>query len=249
MSSYIKSTANAKTSSNKPFCKVCYDAGKSEREYTSHYVKNKPGNEGKVVCPYLLSLVCTYCKKKEGHTASHCPVLKQKNASQSSGARPNNTAAAINEDGWMQIGSKSKPASVSASVSASASASASASVEKHNTQPIRKNMDTRTMLSKMIALEESKELEKEVYREQYDANFPITVEQRNTTTKQVGGSTLTTSWSSIAKKTPVIAPLKPVVSFGRDYDDSVVFEVDLPPVVETSVGWQSWSGNWADDCP
>jgi len=67
--------------SSKPFCKVCYDAGKPEREYTSHYVKSKPGNEGKVICPYLLSLVCSYCKKKEGHTARHCPVLLKKSKS------------------------------------------------------------------------------------------------------------------------------------------------------------------------
>ena len=73
-----KSTGKSTGKSSRPFCKVCYDAGKPEREYTSHYVKSKPGNEGKVVCPYLLSLVCTYCKKKEGHTARHCPVLLQK---------------------------------------------------------------------------------------------------------------------------------------------------------------------------
>jgi hypothetical protein len=83
MSSYSKSSSgkksNSKSSTNKPFCKVCYDAGKPEREYTSHYVKSKPGHEGKVVCPYLLSLVCTYCKKKAGHTAKHCPVLIEKN--------------------------------------------------------------------------------------------------------------------------------------------------------------------------
>ena len=71
MSSYKKASA-------KPYCKVCHDAGKPENVYTSHFVKDKQGPEGKVACPYLLSLTCTYCKKKEGHTAKHCPNLQAK---------------------------------------------------------------------------------------------------------------------------------------------------------------------------
>jgi hypothetical protein len=57
------------------YCKMCHDAGKSEAEFTSHYVKDKPGPGGKVCCPYLLSLVCQTCKGN-GHTRSHCPVTK-----------------------------------------------------------------------------------------------------------------------------------------------------------------------------
>ena len=67
------------TKSVKAFCKVCYDAGKSEEIYTSHFVKDAPGKEGKVVCPYLLSLSCGYCKKERaGHTTRHCPELNKK---------------------------------------------------------------------------------------------------------------------------------------------------------------------------
>jgi len=54
---------------------MCHDAGKSEAEFTSHYVKDNPGPGGKVCCPYLLSLVCQTCKGN-GHTRSHCPVTK-----------------------------------------------------------------------------------------------------------------------------------------------------------------------------
>ena len=68
MSSYLK----------KPFCKVCFDAGKPESTYTNHYVKNVPGQNGKVVCPTLLDLNCRYCLKN-GHTVSHCPDLAQNN--------------------------------------------------------------------------------------------------------------------------------------------------------------------------
>ena len=56
-------------------CKVCKDAGKPESEYTTHFVKN---NEGKVICPTLLSLNCKYCQKP-GHTISHCQILQSKN--------------------------------------------------------------------------------------------------------------------------------------------------------------------------
>lgn len=117
MNSYRNSKTNSSSSSkssnnnSKPFCKVCYDADKSEREYTSHYVKNKPGNEGKVVCPYLLSLVCAYCKKQEGHTAKHCPVLLAKSSSSSSSSSRSSestvtSASTSSNDGWTCIGER-----------------------------------------------------------------------------------------------------------------------------------------------
>lgn len=62
----------------KPFCKVCFDTGKPEAEYTSHFVKSEPGVKGKVVCPTLLNQACTYCREP-GHTVSHCLKLKQNN--------------------------------------------------------------------------------------------------------------------------------------------------------------------------
>ena len=62
----------------KPFCKVCFDAGKTETEYTSHFVKSEPGIKGKVVCPTLLNQACTYCHQN-GHTVKFCKVLAQNN--------------------------------------------------------------------------------------------------------------------------------------------------------------------------
>jgi len=67
-----------KTLKNSAWCAVCKSAGRPESEYTSHFVKDKPGPEGVVVCKYLLSMTCRYCKKT-GHTPKHCDVLKHRN--------------------------------------------------------------------------------------------------------------------------------------------------------------------------
>ena len=65
------SSRQSSTAALKPFCKVCQDAGKSESEYTSHFVKDVPGPKGKVVCPTLLSQACRICNET-GHTSSYC---------------------------------------------------------------------------------------------------------------------------------------------------------------------------------
>ena len=62
----------------KPFCSVCHSAGLSVEIYTSHFVKDKPGPDGVVVCPTLLSQKCRYCHAN-GHTPKFCPVLAEKN--------------------------------------------------------------------------------------------------------------------------------------------------------------------------
>ena len=72
---------NKKQMAVKPYCKVCHDAGKSEKEYTSHYVKSAPGPEGKVVCPTLLSQSCGYCGSS-GHTPKFCQVLAANKAAE-----------------------------------------------------------------------------------------------------------------------------------------------------------------------
>ena len=75
MSSSRNTTASV--SATKPYCKVCYDAGRPEKEYTSHYVKDQPGPQGKVVCPTLLNQHCRICDKT-GHTSSYCPQYRSR---------------------------------------------------------------------------------------------------------------------------------------------------------------------------
>jgi hypothetical protein len=69
--SYTRNSRNSGTAAN-PFCKVCYDAGLSTQEFTSHFVKDQPGPNGKVVCPTLLAQKCLICGVP-GHTSSYCP--------------------------------------------------------------------------------------------------------------------------------------------------------------------------------
>jgi hypothetical protein len=59
----------------KSFCVFCKNAGKSVAEYTNHYPKDKPGKDGKVICPTILSTECSYCHEL-GHAKNHCPKLK-----------------------------------------------------------------------------------------------------------------------------------------------------------------------------
>jgi hypothetical protein len=71
----------ARNNIKKQFCKVCFDAGKPEQVYTSHYVKSAPGPNSKVVCPTLLSQDCGYCFKS-GHTPKFCPVIAKNKAAE-----------------------------------------------------------------------------------------------------------------------------------------------------------------------
>jgi len=59
----------------KPFCKVCFDAGKTD---TAHFVRKTPDPKSNVICPTLLALQCRYCDMA-GHTVKYCAVLKKNN--------------------------------------------------------------------------------------------------------------------------------------------------------------------------
>lgn len=72
------------------FCKVCHDAKRDG--YDTHYVKN---HDGKVTCPYLLSLNCNYCRNP-GHTVKYCDVLKNRKQNEKYERRPQT----YTRDGW-----------------------------------------------------------------------------------------------------------------------------------------------------
>ena len=60
-------------------CKFCKDAGKSEEEYTNHFLRESKDPNSRITCPTLLAIECRFCFKK-GHTVSKCEKLaKHKN--------------------------------------------------------------------------------------------------------------------------------------------------------------------------
>ncbi len=65
-----------KETAKKPFCKVCKDSGKSEKEYTSHFVRQTPHPESPIICPTILNSKCNFCNGN-GHLVSRCPSKKE----------------------------------------------------------------------------------------------------------------------------------------------------------------------------
>ena len=61
----------------KPYCAVCFKAGKSIDVYTNHFTKSSLDKNAVVVCPTILAAQCSYCKKT-GHFKAVCPILKEK---------------------------------------------------------------------------------------------------------------------------------------------------------------------------
>ena len=76
----------------KKYCKVCHDSGKSEADYTSHFIRETRETNSKIICPTLLALECRYCYKN-GHTVKYCPVLKENERKRNS-----NEASAIRNE-------------------------------------------------------------------------------------------------------------------------------------------------------
>jgi hypothetical protein len=81
----------------KPYCKVCHDSGLSEAKYTSHFVRDKPGSDGVVVCPTILSMVCRYCGES-GHTSSRCQKLAREERER--GKREHERERALRAAAW-----------------------------------------------------------------------------------------------------------------------------------------------------
>jgi hypothetical protein len=93
---------------NTPFCKVCYDAGLPVANYTSHFVKDQPGPNGKVVCPTLLAQKCLKCGVA-GHTSSYCPGSRRVvDPDRSARLREEREQVKKANGGWETVGSDTK---------------------------------------------------------------------------------------------------------------------------------------------
>jgi hypothetical protein len=168
------------TTTTKPFCKVCYDAGKNESVYTSHFVKDKQGSDGKVVCPYLLSLTCSFCKKSEGHTARHCPVLQKKIGTQQQEQKQDKKEN-DHDDGWSKVvlGTTSKSAKNAAPVANRINVvlKSSKKTTSSSTTGSAKYINTLATLMEQeeerVINDEFERVDKEVKRVKFDTDFPV----------------------------------------------------------------------------
>jgi len=77
-------------------CKFCKDAGKSESEYTSHFLRESKDPNSRITCPTLLAIQCRYCSKK-GHTVSKCQKLAKDKANQCPPAPIKNLEKPVNQ--------------------------------------------------------------------------------------------------------------------------------------------------------
>ena len=77
------SNNNSNQYAKKPFCKVCFDAGKAD---TAHFIRKTTDPKSQVTCPTLLALECRYCFQ-HGHTVKYCTVLKQQDKADSKNRR------------------------------------------------------------------------------------------------------------------------------------------------------------------
>jgi hypothetical protein len=55
-----------------PMCAFCKSIGKSEREYTNHYIHKTKSPNSSFTCPELLKRVCLNCPGRN-HTGDRCP--------------------------------------------------------------------------------------------------------------------------------------------------------------------------------
>ena len=53
------------------YCGVCFNLGKPESVFKSHYVRKTRDKNSETTCPELLNKKCGYCGIM-GHTVSHC---------------------------------------------------------------------------------------------------------------------------------------------------------------------------------
>jgi hypothetical protein len=185
MSAIRKSTTTT-TASKKPHCKVCQDAGKSEKEYTSHYVRSMPDRTGKTVitCPTLLATECRFCFEV-GHTTKFCPVIAKNKKEE---ARRN-----YKEANKMAEEEKNKPKTIAAKKLTRFSALDMGSSEDEDYQANN---------TKLIAKAKTQTQTQNIQQEQKE-EFPALLSSKAAPTSTVAAPmTTTTGWASIAAKTP-----------------------------------------------
>lgn len=188
MSAIRKSTT---TASKKPRCKVCQDAGKSEKEYSSHYVRSMPDRTGKTVitCPTLLATECRFCFEV-GHTTKFCLVIAKNKKEE---AKRNYNANKMAEE------EKNKPKTIAAKKITKFSALDMGSSEDEEEPPRHHQANNTKPIAKAKTQTQTQNIQQEQKEE-----FPALLSSKAapTSTVAAGPMTTTSGWASIAAKTP-----------------------------------------------
>jgi hypothetical protein len=80
MSNIESVNIESNTPKKEPFCRVCFNKGKSKKVYRSHYIWSEKNMSGVIVCPELkdiLNMECHYCHEI-GHSTGYCYKLKMR---------------------------------------------------------------------------------------------------------------------------------------------------------------------------
>ncbi len=71
---YARATKQQTTRVATPMCTFCKSIGKSEREYTSHFIYKTKSPNSRITCPELLKRVCLNCPGNT-HTSDRCTKM------------------------------------------------------------------------------------------------------------------------------------------------------------------------------
>jgi hypothetical protein len=203
MSRQINNKNTKQATTQKKFCKVCFDAGKSEAEYSNHFVRETPEPSSKVVCPTLLQASCGYCHEK-GHTPKCCKLLK---AHQKEKQRQEYAAKKSEEAAKPEKQAKKKPLNVFAALMDSSDDEE----EKTQVKQVNKKINS---VQKMPA---EKEKEKEPYNCAFPA-LPSTSTSSATSAKPAAKSQLATTLKQmcpgleVGAKMPEVNTYRPPVA-------------------------------------
>ena len=166
-----------------PFCDVCYKKGLPIEKYQSHYPRSKPGPDGVIVCPTILSAQCNYCGLM-GHWENerYCQALREDNFERDrreAAEKKNRRQQDIYEMKKARTDAIWNPAPLKAGGSNKPTGGFAALLEDDEPQVVEKKV-------KEVKKKETKEIAKEVAKE---------------VAKE------TTSWASIATKPARLVPL------------------------------------------
>jgi hypothetical protein len=225
-------TNNNTKKTMKPYCKVCHDSGKSEKEYTSHFVKSNLGPSGVVVCPTLLSQACTYCNKK-GHTVKYCQSLKKQTKYEEEQEEQERKSASlfIKTKPKMSTNNNNKPKNTFAVLD-----DCTDDDEDYTETKTKTNTNTKSN-TKSNTKTKSNTNNKNTKQDNKEEEFPALCTKSTTptnSTNSTNSTTPTNSYASIVLTTPKVK------------QDTIIM-TPMPLPIKKPIIMSNWADDWSDN--